>query len=465
MTTDQDSLTGPPGLYAPAEPEPLRAREHVRLRTLIFIRWIAVLGQATTLLFVHFVVGFPVPLIGAAVAVAASVVLNLVLATANPPTRRLTDSQATLHLGYDLLQLGVLLYLTGGLANPFAVLMLVPVTISATILSGRSTLELGGLALICVTGLAFYHWPLPWSGGDLELPPAYIFGMWTALVLGTAFIATYAWRVACEARRLSDALVASSLALASEQQLSALGALAAAAAHELGTPLGTIALVAKELSRAIPEDSPLNADIGLLRTEAVRCRDILARLLHRPDHQDQFPFDRLPLSAVIEEAAEPHRHYGIDIDVVADGVADEEPQLRPIPELVHGLGNIIENAVGFARDRVTITMHWDSRTVSITIADDGPGFEPGLIGWLGEPYLGSRGADADSDEGRDDAGGMGLGIFIAKTLLGRTGARLSFANRPGTGAAVTVNWPRASLARMPNANPGTPALARNAIKG
>jgi len=464
MTTDQDSPTASSGSTASATTEPLRAREHVRLRTLIFIRWIAVLGQATTLLFVHFVAGFHVPLMPAAVAIAASVVLNLILTAAYPPTRRLTDRQATLHLGYDLLQLSVLLYLTGGLANPFAVLMLVPVTISATILSGRSTLELGGLALICVTGLAFFYQPLPWSDGGLELPPIYIWGVWSALVLGTAFMATYAWRVACEARRLSEALVASRLALANEQKLSALGGLAAAAAHELGTPLGTIALVAKELSRAVPDDSPLKPDIALLRAEAGRCRDILARLLHRPTQTDPFPFDVMPLSAVVEEAAEPHRHYGIDIAFIAHGAPESEPRLRPVPELVHGLGNIIENAVGFARNRVEIDMTWDDRSVSITVADDGPGFEPRLLGWLGEPYLSSR-SDANSGETRDEAGGMGLGIFIAKTLLGRTGAGLSFANRPGTGAAVTVNWPRVSLAEPPAATENTTALALDAIKG
>ena len=250
----------------------------VRLRTLVLIRWIAVIGQLLALLFVQFGLAFRVPLAAGLAVVGVSVLLNLVLTLIYPASARLSDRGAAAYLAFDIVQLAVLLGLTGGLENPFALLILVPVTISATILSLLSTGALGLVVLICVAALDFRHLPLPWGAQALTLPGLYVAGTAAALLLGTAFIATYVWQVAAEARRMTDALAATQMALAREQQLSALGGLAAAAAHELGTPLGTITLVAKELSREVTAGSPLAEDVALLSSQAERCREILTRL-------------------------------------------------------------------------------------------------------------------------------------------------------------------------------------------
>jgi len=333
-----------------------------------------------------------------------------------------------------VMQLAALLYLTGGLSNPFALLFLVPVTISATILSLQSTLCLGLLAVLAVTGLAYDHLPLPWEGGGLRMPDTYLAGTWVALVLGMAFIAIYASQVAAEARRMSDALGETRLALAREQQLSALGGLAAAAAHELGTPLSTIVLVSKELARDLPAGSPLAEDVALLRSEALRCRDILAQLSHKPTGQDPASFAPLPIAGLVEAAAQPHHRQGIAVAIrsIGDGV---QPTLQWSLEIVHGLGNLIQNAVDFARSAVDIAISWDAKTIGVTICDDGPGIGVEMMSALGEPYTTSR----------PDDGGMGLGIFIAKTLLEHTAAQVAFANRPSGGCEVAITWRRALL--------------------
>lgn len=412
----------------------LAARGRVRLRTLVLIRWLAIGGQTIALLLVHYGLRFDLAIVPALALVGASALLNAALAVGWSAATRLTDRWATLLLAYDILQLAGLIFLTGGLQNPFALLFLVPVTISATILNLRSTVTLGALGMACISLLAFYHEPLPWPHGDLRLPVLYIAGVWFALAIGTAFVAAYAWRVAAEAQRMSDALAATQMALSREQRLSALGSLAAAAAHELGTPLGTIAVVAKELKRELPADSPYGDDVDLLASQAERCRDILARLAQRPDTQDDRFFHAMPLDALVEMAAAPHRRDGIALDVTVDGDGTA-PAVTHRPEIVQGLGNLIENALDFARHKVEIAVTWDSREATVTVRDDGPGLTIDILESLGEPYLTTR----------REAGGMGLGVFISKTLLERTGATLAFANRPGGGAEVAITWPRGIL--------------------
>ena len=422
----------------------------VRLRTLVLIRWIAVFGQTVTILFVYFVLGYDLPVVLALVTVGTSAVLNVVITVRYPISKRLGDTEALLYLAYDTLQLAVLLFLTGGLHNPFSVLMLAAVTISATILSLRSTIWLGTLFLICVSILSFFHLPLPWPGGEHELSHLYVFGFWTSLVVGVAFFSIYLLRVAEEGRRMSDALTATQMALAREQHMSAVGGLAAAAAHELGTPLSTMALVAKEMSRELPADSLYSEDLRLLISQSDRCRDILARLTLGPQDESGSPFYRVPLMTLVESAARSHRREGIAIDVkiepenapedpgAADGAAPHKVDQPVVPhslEIVHGLKNLIENAVDFADSWVSVRAGWSESEVRIEIADDGPGFSHEILGALGEPYVSSR----------RDSGGMGLGVFIAKTLLERTGAEVEFGNRHEGGARIVITWPRPLL--------------------
>ncbi|HUK59396.1 MAG TPA: ActS/PrrB/RegB family redox-sensitive histidine kinase [Stellaceae bacterium] len=413
----------------------------VRLRTLVLIRWIAVTGQALTVLTVHYGFGFSFSTEGALTAVAISAALNIVATLSRRSGRRLGDREALLYLGYDMLQLGVLLCLTGGLENPFAILMLAPVTVAATVLSRSSVIALSALTVAALSLLAVVHLPLPVRPGTSLVPnPLYLLGMWTALVSSTVFIAGYIWSVAQEARRMRDAFAATQLALAREQRISAVGGLAAAAAHQLGSPLATIAVVAKELVRDVPAGSAFAEDAKLLLSQSERCRTILAELARRRD-EESGEYAPLPFSALVEAAGAPHSRPGIEIVYrTAPGHegarAEEEPLVAPRPEIMHGLGNLIQNAAQFAKTEVAVTTSWSEDAVSVDIVDDGPGFAQQVLPRIGEPYISGRVGETPH---------MGLGIFIAQSLLERTGARLDFANVAEGGAEVVVEWRRATL--------------------
>ncbi|MFT0859623.1 ActS/PrrB/RegB family redox-sensitive histidine kinase [Ancylobacter sp. G4_0304] len=427
----------------------------LRLDTLIRLRWLAIGGQTLAIVVVQGVLGFTLPLGACLAVVALSAWLNLALRLRNPGARRLSDVEAAWLLAYDILQLSALLFLTGGLANPFAVLFLAPVLISATALSPRTTILLGMLASLCAALVGLWQMPLPWSHSEAlgvgpVLPPVYLAAIWCAQAIAIGFIGVHTWRVAEETRELSEALAATELVLAREQHLSALDGLAAAAAHELGTPLATITVVAKELARALPPDSPIADDIKLLGEQSERCRAILRTLTSLG--AGDAPFDRMPISHLLEDVVAPHRNFGILINVALPSGATDVPVLARNPGLLYGLGNIVENAVDFAESRVDIVASWSGDAITIIVTDDGPGFPPELIDSIGAPYVTSRGRqrwrrEPDEDEEPNGEGlreGLGLGVFIAKTLLERTGAALSFVNRtsPAHGAEVVVRWPR-----------------------
>ena len=423
------------------------ARGRVRLGTLNNLRWLSLVGQAVALLAVRLALDFDFPLLLAASPVAASAVLNIVLAIAYPAAKRLTAREATAFLAYDIVQLAALLFFTGGIENPFALLFLAPVVISAATLDVVSTLLLGGLSFAAISFLWQFHLPLPWSPvNGFRLPPLYQFGIWVSLLLGIGFTSIYAWRIASEATRMSAALSATQLALAREHRLASLGALAAAAAHELGTPLGTIAIVAHELERELKAD-PHADDFRLLRGEAERCRAILTRLA-QPEESVLGQAERLPLGALLDDIAAPHR--GVDVAITLDLQPGVAPKVWRVPEILHGLGNLIENAADFANHEVTLRARWNESKLTIDVVDDGPGFAAEIFEQIGEPYITSRPArwrpadrEVDPADGKQE--GMGLGFFIAKTLIEQTGGTVAARNHAGGGAVVTVTWPRGAI--------------------
>jgi two-component system sensor histidine kinase RegB len=424
----------------------------LRLRTLVRLRWLAVFGQSLAVLGVQFILDFPLPLGACLGVIALSAWLNIFLTLRWRSNLRLAPTQAGLLLGYDVIQLALLLYLTGGLENPFAFLFLVPVTVSATSLPLKWTLWLSTIAFVCASFLAIFHQPLPWNtAAPLVLPQAYVAGMWAAIMCGVVFSSIYARRIAVEARQMSSALTAAELVLAREQRLSALDGLAAAAAHELGTPLATIALVAKELKRELPEKGPHTEDIDLLISQTGRCREILSRLANRDTQADDM-YARVKFSAMIEDLVAPIRgpDVTIDITIAGDGSARQspEPVFRRNPAIAYGLGNLLENAVDFAATKVSIVAQWSEAKVSLLISDDGPGFDQTIFDRLGDPFVTTRpgyGVDDEGEKGRHE--GMGLGFFIAKTLLERSGATVSLANRPlpEHGAIIQLSWPRGAV--------------------
>ena len=424
----------------------------VRLRLLTRIRWVAVVGQAGGLLAGQYLFGITLPLLPAFLVVAVSTLLNLLIQRYRPSGLWLGDREAALYLGYDLLQLGVLLSLTGGLTNPFAILILAPITVSASLLSRSATLALSAMGLVAVSLLALVYIPLPWHQFGVEIQPLYLAGLWGSLVIAIVFIAAYVYSMSSEAQTLANALRAAELALEREQRLSAVGALAAAAAHELGTPLSTIALIAKELERGAPDEDSLEQDLALLQEESARCREILNRLVADPASDGGAPYHRIPAEALVELAAKPYLRDGVELEVrclppEGESAADQ-PGVRRSPALVQGLGMLLQNALQFAQEKVEATLSWDAGTLRLTLHDDGPGFDAARLEKLGQPYVGEgsrRRAARGEPEGRQESPHMGLGIFIAHALLARSGARLLFENHPAGGATVEITWDRATL--------------------
>ncbi len=429
----------------------------LRLRTLILLRWVAIGGQLAAITIADRIYGIQLPLGLCYLAVGASIIANLISIFVFPENKRLSSLESMLTLLFDLSQLAVLILLTGGLNNPFALLLLVPVTISASVLDLRTTIILALAAMILATLAAYAHVPLRLEDGTvLSVPVLFGFGFWMAIIIGIVFLALYSRRVGMEVRSMSDALLATQMALAREQKLTDLGGVVAAAAHELGTPLATIKLVSTELIEELADRPELLEDARLIGAQADRCRDIL-RGMGRAG-KDDLQLRQAPLETLIREAAEPHLGRGKKVEfglTPGVGVSDRQPNVLRRPEVIHGLRNLVQNAVDFARTTVWIEAEWTSTRILIRIIDDGDGFPPQVIGRIGDPFVRSRRSGPEVALRRQYEG-MGLGLFIAKTLLERTGAELTFANasdpfltpdeRPArSGAVVEAIWQAANL--------------------
>lgn len=415
------------------------AQRHIRLDTILRLRWLAVLGQLAAIFIVAQGLEFNVEIVPCVSIIFLSAALNLGLQTAANPMQRLEPVQAAGLLALNIVELAGLLYFTGGLQNPFSFLFLAPVLISATALPARFTFGLGLLAVACASILFFFHFPLPWDSDDpLVLPPIYLVGVWLSIALAIGVTSLYSFQVTEEARKLADALAATELVLTREQHLTQLDGLAAAAAHELGTPLATIFLISRELEKTV-KDASIAADLKTLREQTQRCRDILSKITQLSP--TGAPFDHMKLSELIEEVVAPHRDFGVEIKVRIAVAAVAEPVGSRNPAILYGIGNIVENAVDFARTTVEVNAWWNKDTIELVISDDGPGIPPDILNRIGEPYLSRR---RTQDEGGGERRGLGLGVFIARTLLERTGAKVSFTNRifPDHGAVVQITWPR-----------------------
>ena len=422
-----------------------RERILIRLDTFIRLRWYAIAGQAGAIFLVAFVFQYPIEWEICLGLIAISAGLNVMLNQLYKANHRLPGSGALMLLSFDVLHLGLLLFLTGGLQNPFAILLLAPVVVAATSLHRNHILILGALTLVVITVLAYLHLPFPWDVQEpLRIPFLYNIGVWVAIVCTVAFSAIYAYRVAEESRKLADALAATELVLQREKYISDLDGLAAAAAHELGTPLATIALVAKEMVNTLGETNPLREDALLLRGQADRCRDILQKLSSLSSEGESV-IGTQTLDVLVEEEVAPLRDFGVDIEVHSDGDPADMPSMGRSPGIHYGLGNLVDNAVDFAREKVVVVMCWDADIVRLEISDDGPGFSSSLMDRLGDPFVTDRPAKKGAQKR-----GLGLGVFIAKTLIERSGAEVSFQNktdRPyhAQGAFVELVWPRDKL--------------------
>ncbi|MGY3438521.1 MULTISPECIES: sensor histidine kinase RegB [unclassified Marinovum] len=429
----------------------------VRLRTMIMLRWAAIFGQLTALIVAQQWFNLSLELGLCYLAIGLSVIANLIAIAIFPQNKRLSATENMLMVLFDLLQLAFLLFLTGGLHNPFAILMLGPVLISAAVLTTRPTIMIAGIAILLVSLLSVYHLPLRTEEGFLlRTPNLFVFGKWVAMIIAIVFLSVYSRRVTSELHSMSDAVTATQMALAREQKITDLAGVVAAAAHELGTPLATIKLTSAEIAEELDDRPDLKEDALLIRQQADRCRDILHSM--GKAGKEDMQVRRAPLSEIIREAAEPHEARGKIIHYEhSPGPGGEVtvPTVIRKPEIIHGLRNLVQNAVDFSRGNVWIDSLWTDDHISLRIVDDGPGYPPQLIGRIGDPFMRRRRSEQDKSR-RPGYEGMGLGLFIAKTLLERSGAELSFANASESymlggqlgekcGALVEVSWSRSQL--------------------
>ncbi len=445
--------------------DPIKSRDRgnwIRLRTLVLLRWWAIAGQLSALLIAERIYSLDLEMGLCFLVIGVSVLSNLVAFFVYPENKRLRETETMLFVLFDMLQLGLMLHLTGGLNNPFSILIVGPVTVAASALSSRSTLFLGLGAIAIVSMLMKFYLPLQTEQGFiLHVPDVFRFGNWVAIVIAVIFLGVYSRWIVSEMQAMSDALEATQMALAREQKLTDLGGVVAAAAHEMGTPLATIKLTSSELADELDHTPELRDDALLIREQADRCRDIL-RSMGRAG-KDDLHLRKAPLMSVVEEAAEPHLDRGKDVHFDVD-LDPEKERLQPIilrrPEIIHGLRNLVQNAVDFAASNVWVESGWTDERITLRIIDDGKGFPPQVLGRVGEPFVRRR---SQGDPRRPGYEGMGLGLFIAKTLLERSGADISFANGPDTaqrgedgpartGAVVELSWQRQDIDAMSDRN-------------
>lgn len=428
----------------------------VRLRTLIVLRWIAIFGQLAAITVAQRLFSLELDLGLCFLAIGASIVINLVAVFVYPENKRLSEPEVAGMLILDILQLAFLLALTGGLSNPFALLIVAPVAISAMALKPLTTATITAVSVLAASIIAVWHIPLVTQSGQvLAQPSVFIFGFWVAIVIGIIFLAVYAGRVTGELHAMSEALAATQMALSREQKLTDLGGVVAAAAHELGTPLATIKLASSELIEELDDRPELLEDARLIREQADRCRDILRSMGQAG--KDDLHIRQAPISAVIREAAEPHADRGKSI-LFDFGDEPRQPVIDRRPEIIHGLRNLVQNAVDFAESTVWVDVFWTDEMLTVRIIDDGPGFPASVINRIGDPFVRRRSRPSR----RPGYEGMGLGLFIAKTLLERSGAEMSFANANDpavappkrgqrSGAVVETRWRRTTFAQADDA--------------
>ena len=407
---------------------------HLDKKTLVNLRWIAIIGQLIAINFVYFFLKLNLPIIETHIIISIGFVTNLVLQF-KIKTNQLKDLNSVLFLIYDLLQLSILLYLTGGIFNPFSLLIIVPTIVSSTFLSMGTTIILGTLTIGLLFFLKEYHMTLPGLDAySFNFPEYYLAGVLVSIIIGLVFLSYFGIRFSGETKKRSEALDKLQQVMAKEYELESLGGQAAAAAHSLGTPLATISVVAKELKKEIGDKSTYSKDLDLLISQAKRCSEILKQISKKEISDDQF-INLIKVEDLLEEIIISFAENSDKKITLLNDNDRNKINIKRSPEIVYGLRNFIGNAIKFADEKINIELTSDDKTLTLLIDDDGPGFAEDVINLIGEPYLKSKSKKINSKAG------LGLGIFLGKTLLERKKARLIFFNKGNLkGASVKVSW-------------------------
>jgi len=410
----------------------------IRAKTLINLRWIAVLGQIITCLVVEYFFGFQLPWLEILLTILALIISNLALYPRYSTNNRLSETATTVVIAADILQLALLIFFTGGLSNPFVVLFITPIAITVTSLPTRSTSILIFLTIIFITILGSFNYPLESNMLDLSVPPIFILGMWVSLFVTILFLTFYAGGLTDESRKISAALKVAENLLVKEKNLSSLDGLAAAAAHHLGTPLGTISLIANELKNDESINENAKKDLMILSEEVDKCKKILGSLGEKPSSDDDL-ITKIELQALLEELCEliKVKEIKFSINFNDNDLGMKEILLRRRSELLLGLSNIIENAADFASTTVELNVSKSGKFINLEINDDGKGFSNSILSRIGDPYVSSRSKSSNNGDG------LGLGFFISKTLLERLNISVQAYNKvhPEYGAVVLIKIP------------------------
>jgi two-component system, sensor histidine kinase RegB len=414
----------------------------IKLLTLINIRWVAIFGQFATISIVYFYFNFNFNIRYCYLLVLFSSFLNFFLQIKSKKTDLLSNKQATFSISYDLLQLFGLLFLTGGLTNPFSIFIVAPTTIAAGFLNLRSSILIGFLSILAIIILSFFYFELPGLENNYLFPKFYILGLSLALCTTIIFLAAYSQRLAMESAQRNEAFNVLQQIFLREQELKSLGGLAAAAAHELGTPLNTISLVAKELKKEVGSNKKFNQDLDLLISQSKRCGEILKQISKNPytEKEDKF-FDKASFKILVHEIVDSFKDLSKKKIIINEGDYKKDYLITKKIEIIYSLKNIIDNALKFSSNKIEIFLLSNENELRIKVEDDGQGFSKQALGFLGDPYINK----GDLDNNKE---GLGLGIFIAKVFLERLSAIINFYNLENKGAAVDISWQKKDLINL-----------------
>ena len=413
-----------------------RTKENLNLdkNTLTVLRYIAIFGQFFAVNLVYFYLALPFPIELSYIIIFVGLLTNFYLQF-GIKINQLKDLYAAIFLVYDLLQLSILLYLTGGIFNPFSLLLIIPAIVSSTFLSMGTTIILGIITSLLLLMISFFHLPLPGENMNLlHFPNFYKTGIVISIFIGLIFLSYFGIRFAGETKKRSEALNKLQEVISKEYELESLGGQAAAAAHSLGTPLATISVVAKELKKEIGNEKEFSKDIDLLISQTKRCSEILKQISKKQIEEDIF-FSYTKFEDLLEEIIDSFKETSSkEINLLVNEDINKIAILRT-PEIIYGLRNFIGNAVKFSKSRVKINLASDQKLIEIKINDDGPGIPEDIIKKIGEPYIKSKSKELNSNSG------LGLGTFLGKTLLERQNAKLSFKRNSDLGGAlVVITW-------------------------